>query len=118
MTEKGFIVGGLQFYGMLALVITLVGGFGYARIQSLKNANRQLEAQAVMLQQVNADNLRVLNQIKLDKAKADKLLGDLRVQRQKDNKELTGLKASLTNVTSKADPALLDTIRSIQSKYQ
>lgn len=113
MNQKGFLIPNLNLYLGIAAAVVILGGaavikFKFDALQRDKAELTQkvtvLSAENAALTETNKQNAAVIEQMKVDKAKIDKALSDLRIQKSRDNAELSGLRHTIQDLI-KVDPA-------------
>ena len=113
MNQKGFLIPNLNLYLGIAAAVVILGGaavvkFKFDALQRDKAELTQkvtvLSAENATLTEANKQNAAVIEQMKADKAKIDKALSDLRIQKSRDNAELSGLRHTIQDLI-KVDPA-------------
>ena len=127
--QKGFVLG-IQMYVYIAIAVVVLAGVGYLKYQfnHLQSENAILTQNNAVLkdnlskaEQVNKEADMTIKQLQQDRAEADKALNDLRIQKQRDNKELSSLRDFIgvqrrdPTQDGQVSPILKSTIRSIQN---
>lgn len=119
--------------GLIALAIgaVLVGGVWLkiaslnSTISDLKTTNKNLADENAQLVLSNETNVKTIESLKTQKKDIEKALDDLRIQKARDNKELSKLRGDIDTIV-KADPTkngtvspiLKDTINIIQNSHK
>lgn len=127
MKQNGFILPNLNMYLAIGVVVAILAGATYLKIkfnnlQDEKAALTQkvsvLEAENAQLFETNKKNALVIEQMQLDKKNADKIVSDFRIQKARDNAELTALRNSVIKVdpaqNGKVSAVLKQTISALQ----
>ena len=113
MNQKGFLIPNLNLYLGIAAAVVILGGAAAIKFKfdALQRDNAELtqkvtvlSAENATLTETNKQNAAVIEQMKVDKAKIDKALSDLRIQKSRDNAELSGLRHTIQDLI-KVDPA-------------
>ena len=113
MNQKGFLIPNLNLYLGIAAAVVILGGAAAIKFKfdTLQRDNAELtqkvtvlSAENATLTETNKQNAAVIEQMKVDKAKIDKALSDLRIQKSRDSAELSGLRHTIQNLI-KVDPA-------------
>jgi Tfp pilus assembly protein PilN len=127
--QKGFVLG-IQMYVYIAIAVAVLAGVGYLKYQFshlqsenaiLTQNNATLKDNLSKAEQVNKEADVTIKQLQQDRTDADKALNDLRIQKQRDNKELSSLRDFISvqrkdpTQDGQVSPILKSTIRSIQN---
>lgn len=130
MNKQNGFVAGIQMYMYIAIAVVIVAGISYLKYQfnHLQSENAILTQNNAVLkdnlskaEQVNKAADITIKQLQQDRADADKALNDLRIQKQRDNKELSSLRDFITvqrkdpTQDGQVSPILKSTIGSIQN---
>ena len=118
MKQNGFILPNLNMYLAGATYLKIK----FNNLQDEKAALTQkvsvLEAENAQLFETNKKNALVIEQMQLDKKNADKIVSDFRIQKARDNAELTALRNSVIKVdpaqNGKVSAVLKQTISALQ----
>ena len=127
MKQNGFILPNLNMYLAIGVVVAILAGATYLKIkfnnlQDEKAALTQkvsvLEAENAQLFETNKKNALVIEQMQLDKKNADKIVSDFRIQKARDNAELSALRNAVIQVdpaqNGKVSAVLKQTISALQ----
>ena len=127
--QRGFVLG-IQMYVYIAIAVAVLAAAGYLKYQfsHLQSENAILTQNNAVLkdnlskaEQVNKEADVTIKQLQQDRTDADKALNDLRLQKQRDNKELSSLRDFISvqrkdpTQDGQVSPILKSTIRSIQN---
>lgn len=114
MKQNGFIFGGFQMYAILGIIALVIaaGGTLYFKFNSLNDQieelttkNSALVTENTMLIEVNKKNSEVISQLNNDKARAEKITSDFRIQKARDNAEMERLRDAIQTII-RNDPSM------------